>query len=242
MKEGLTQADLIRRIRGERGSKNWNGTAKGDREYYRIKAKVHRCLKVQDQIAKQHEKIKSVKEKQKFLKCSSVKKSDRRLDAQKELEDAIDEFGQQCAEKKQRLTRTMIFRKVLELNPDFLGGVKSKGYFVKMKKWFYGGFKIRYNYSLRKISGAGQKLPGDWEEKMVKLRDRVGIFTRAFEDRSNDVMVNTDHVPVWMEPVGNMTWGKKTSGRCPVCLVPPLRWYDPVPSSFPYIRHVASSS
>jgi hypothetical protein len=48
---------------------------------------------------------------------------------------------------------------------------------------------------------------------MIQLRARVRKHNVRLKGK---YMVNTDHVPTWMEPVGNTTWGKKTSGRRPV--------------------------
>ena len=60
---------------------------------------------------------------------------------------------------EQRVSRTSIFRKVLDIKPKFCGGFKEDGYLGRMKKWFYYGFVKRFDLSNRKISGAGQKLP-----------------------------------------------------------------------------------
>ena len=68
-------------------------------------------------------------------------------------------------EASKPLTRYVIFHKVMEIDPSFMGGVDSDGYFVRMKDWFYYGFKGRKKLSIRKISSIGQKLPNDWEVK-----------------------------------------------------------------------------
>ena len=60
---------------------------------------------------------------------------------------------------EQRVSRTMIFRKVLDIDPKFCGGVNSDRYLERMKKWFYYGLIKRRDLSNRKISGAGQNLP-----------------------------------------------------------------------------------
>lgn len=123
---------------------------------------------------------------------------------------------------EQRVSRTMIFRRVLEIDPKFKGGVSSDGHLSRMKKWFYYGFKVRNGLSNRKICGAGQKLPDNWETKLTNMHARV----RAQQDpemRTDGTVrirgvkdahfCNTDHVPVWFESVGNYSWGKKTGGR-----------------------------
>ncbi len=42
-----------------------------------------------------------------------------------------------------------------------------------MKKWFYYGIVVRRKMSVRKIAGAGQKVPPDWESKMFKMHERI---------------------------------------------------------------------
>ena len=115
-------------------------------------------------------------------------------------------------ELEQRVTRTMIFRKVLDIDPKFKGGVKEDGYFDRLKKWFYYGFKVRHSLSVRKISGAGQKLPLNWEQKLLDLHGKVRAIQKPELRADGSVRIagvkdthfcNTDHVPVWYESVGN---------------------------------------
>jgi len=124
--------------------------------------------------------------------------------------------------KEQRVSRTMVFRKVLENDPKFCGGVKSDGYLDRMKTWFYYGLKIRFDLSNRKIAGAGQKLPDNWEQALVDMRGKVRAKQQPVRRADGTVRIdgvkdayfcNTDHVPVWYESVGNYSWGKKNSGR-----------------------------
>ena len=51
--------------------------------------------------------------------------------------------------------------------------VKLDGYLEGMKKWFYCGFFKRFDLSNQKISGAGQKLPTNWENALVDMRGKV---------------------------------------------------------------------
>ena len=127
-----------------------------------------------------------------------------------------------CNTEEKRVTSTMIFRKVVELDPNFLGGVESDKFMIKLKKWFYYGFIKRANLSVRKLASVGQKLPVNWQEKMVDLRARIRERqdpqrqpdgTVAVEGVKDKHYVNTDHVPFWIESVGNTSWGKKDSGR-----------------------------
>ncbi len=123
---------------------------------------------------------------------------------------------------QKRVSRTMIFRKVMELDPKYNGGPKAEGFMEKMKKWFYKGFKVRAGLSVRKIAGAGQKIPDGWEGMMRRIttnvRDLQKVETRPDGSRiiagvQDRHFVNTDHVPMPIEGVGNFSWGKKNSGR-----------------------------
>ena len=120
------------------------------------------------------------------------------------------------------MSRTMIFRKVLDIDPLFCGGVKANGYLGRLKKWFYYGYIKRQELLSRKISSAGQKLPNNWERELVNMRGEVrakqnpvkradGILRIA--GVKDDYFCNTDHVPIWYESVGNYSWGEKSSGR-----------------------------
>ena len=70
-------------------------------------------------------------------------------------------------EAQKHVSRYVIFRTVLDINPTFKvrsgpGGKGSDGHMVRMKKWYYFGFKRCYNFSNRKLSSVGQKLPINW--------------------------------------------------------------------------------
>lgn len=128
----------------------------------------------------------------------------------------------QCLERKlmdilgrlwkvdKRVTRAIIFRQALDIDKRFLGGVGSPNHFSKLKQWFYHGLNKRFSLSIRKISSVGQKLPRDWETKLQQIIDRVKRDQSLVTD---DFYVNTDQVPVWIESVGNYTWGKACTGR-----------------------------
>ena len=91
-----------------------------------------------------------------------------------------------------------------------------------MKNWFYYSFVKRVDLSNHKISGAGQKLPTNWEKALVDMRGKVQArqkpetrldgSTRISGERAAN-FCNKDQVPVWYESVGNYTWGKKAGGR-----------------------------
>ena len=122
---------------------------------------------------------------------------------------------------ERRVTRTIIFRKALEIDPTFCAGVGKEGYLRRMKKWFYYHF-TKHNYlSICKLASVGQKLPPNWEYKMDEMRDRVrrrqkpeahGDETICIAGVKDAHFVNTDHIPDWCESVGNYSWGKKDSG------------------------------
>ena len=59
--------------------------------------------------------------------------------------------------KEKIVTRNIIFREVLELDPNFLGGVGSFNHMEKLKNWFYYGLKQQENIFIRNIFSVGQK-------------------------------------------------------------------------------------
>ena len=117
------------------------------------------------------------------------------------------------------LTRGIIFRRALLLLPNMCGGKHSKKCFRRMKKWFYMGFNKRCKLSKRRISSTGQKLPKDWETKVLSIIRRVtksqtpqqrgdGSWRGGVPDA---MMGNTDQVPVYMEDHSKCTWGRRDS-------------------------------
>ena len=75
---------------------------------------------------------------------------------------------------------------------------------------------------IKKIAGAGQKLPDNWEQALVDMRGEVRAKqqpvrradgTVRIDGVKDDYFCNTDHVPVWYESAENYSWGKKNSGR-----------------------------
>ena len=78
------------------------------------------------------------------------------------------------------VSRTVIFRLVLELDPNFQvsggeGGRGSTGHMDRLKKWFYYGFNKRHRLSNRKIASIGQKLPDRWQEKLTSVIPKIQI-------------------------------------------------------------------
>ena len=120
-------------------------------------------------------------------------------------------------ESNKVLTRGIIFRKALEMYPNFCGGKKNRKCFRKLKKWFYYGFKKRCKLSKRRISSTCQKLPKNWEDKVASIVRRVskaqmpqqrvdGTYHGGVSDA---MMGNTDQVPVYMEDHSKSTWGRR---------------------------------
>ena len=117
----------------------------------------------------------------------------------------------------QRALLTMIFRKVLEIDPKFKGGVESEGHMSHLRKWFYYGFKVRHELSNRNICGARQKLPVNWEQKLIDMHGKVRAKKQPQMRSDGTICIagvqdahfyTTDHVPVWFDSVGNYSWGK----------------------------------
>ena len=144
------------------------------------------------------------------------------LDEKSRVEKELDRWLDEQFKNERRITRTMIFRKVMEIDPNFCGGVNDPELLNKLKRWFYYGAKLRCNLSVRKIASVGQKLPTDWEAQMVKVRERVrrmqkpalrGDGTVRIVGVKDEHLVNTDHVPMYGDMVGNYSWGRKDSGR-----------------------------
>ena len=86
----------------------------------------------------------------------------------------------------------------------------------------YYGFVKRFDLSNCKNSCADQKLPTNWEKALVDMRGEVRARQKPEKKLDGSTCIagvrdayfcNTDHVPVWYEPVGNYSWGKKSGGR-----------------------------
>ena len=78
-------------------------------------------------------------------------------------------------EAQKRVSRSVIFRTVLDIDPTFKvsGAPSSKGlvgHLVRLRKWFYFGFKRYYKLFNRKLSSAVKKLPINWEKHLENLQ------------------------------------------------------------------------
>ena len=95
------------------------------------------------------------------------------IDSTTRTEKTLIEWLEERWKLEQRVSRTTVFRKVLDIDPKFCGGVKLDGYLERMKQWFYYSLVKRFDLSNCKISGAGQKLPTNWEKALVDMRGKV---------------------------------------------------------------------
>ena len=115
----------------------------------------------------------------------------------------------------------MVFCKAMEIDTKFYGGVMSAKHIEKLKNWFYYGFAQKFELYVRKIVSVGQRLPFYWEQKMADLMDIVAARqmgskrpdgTTLISGVRYEYNVNTYHMPVWYEYVGNYILGNKCSG------------------------------
>lgn len=208
--------------------KGWNGISK-ERLCRQVYAKVTDAVKsrtdgrllTRESLAKLSHKTRIS-----YLKAKSPKllqpRGNKNVSKQRLLEEELFEFVEKASTDGKRITRNLIFRKVNELDTSFMAGGSARERLIRMKKWFYGGFKKRYGLSYARISGAGQKLPKDWQEKVKSINDRVNRSMYPHDINGDTVKilpenwVNSDHVPIYREAVGEYTWGKKNSGRRPI--------------------------
>jgi len=120
-------------------------------------------------------------------------------------------------ENNKKITRGIMFRRALFLDPNHCGGLQNPKIMPTLKSWFYNGFKKRCKLSRRSVSSTGQKLPKNWEEKVQSIVGRVahsqmplqrvdGTFRSGVTDNN---MGNTDQLPVWMEPHSKWQWGER---------------------------------
>ena len=56
------------------------------------------------------------------------------------MEKEVFKYIQDLCKDSERVTRTIIYRKVIELHPHFLGGPGSDRFLQKFNNWFYYSF------------------------------------------------------------------------------------------------------
>ena len=243
----IAPADIARYVRGKvrkKDGQRFDGIGAKDKEYQAMLRKIGRIRKDKeegrlDHILKQNEDEMNTKQKtahKKTLNSKTVVPNARGrkvLDHDDETEKKLYEQLQELWAGDKRVSRVVVFRLVLDIDPMFKvsggpGGKGSAGHWYRLQTWFYFGFNRRYNLSNRKLASIGQKLPVDWEEHLRRLQERVArqqfphtmnIGTEenpqmvAVPGIEDDHWINFDHVPVWIEGVGNHSWGPRDSGR-----------------------------
>ena len=97
----------------------------------------------------------------------------KRIDSTTRTEKTLIEWLEERWKLEQRVSRTSIFRKVLDIDPQFCGEIQVNGYLERMKNWFYYDLVKHFDLSNHKISGAGQKLPTNWEKALMDMRGKL---------------------------------------------------------------------
>lgn len=151
-KADSSMAKIAREIRKCKGSPGWDGVAKHDKEYKHIYRKV---LDGFETVKKGNIKLDTIvalprKEKMKVLKRkhSSMVES-RRMRPKKEspqvrMEKVVFQYILDLRKKSKKVSRTIIFRKVIDEHPLFYGGPNAIGFMRKLCNWFYYSFTHRY--------------------------------------------------------------------------------------------------
>ena len=220
LQSGIGDGEVARHIRLEcYTSQNypWDGVARTDKTYHRIHMVIYR-VKAHLKNGKLDDIIHS--DSSKILKSKTVSVGSRGrfvLDPKKELESKLIKWCRENWNDNKHITRGIVFRQAMQLDPTFMGGLRSHNHFKKLMAWFYLGFKKRHKLSRRKISSCGQKLPKDWKKKSHNIVRRIahrqmprqradGSFQQGAAD---DFVGNSDHVPFWIESHSNHQWGEK---------------------------------
>ena len=218
--DGHAQADIARAIRRERYTGGWDGVARNDSHYAKIKSTLGRISASVKNGRLDHLGDQKGNVNRSALNSKSVVPGSRGkkvTDPERLVEKKLMVELRKIWDDGKRVTRSIIFRQVLKIDPTFRGGKNSRGHFNRLKAWFYHGLKRRERLSVRKICSVGQKLPRDWRKKHKNLiagivRDQTptmlpdGSLKPGIKDEH---YYNTDHVPFWTESVGSYTWGDR---------------------------------
>ena len=218
-KEEKTVADIARYIRIGRGVSGWDGTGESDKLYKAIYRKVAEAKKKIGDHGIDIHKLESMSAKNAahVLKreYSSMTSTLRQNigSIQNQMENQVMEYVRELRSKNQRVTRVIIFRKVIELFPMFKGGIHCSSFMSAIKSRLYMGFKKRKHLHYIRLSGASRKLPKGWEGMVAAIITRVGRrqLTRVVEGLhipaiEDDSFANTDHIPVYRDMPGNYSW------------------------------------
>jgi len=206
----IDKSDISRFIRANvYNSKEapWNGVATGDKRFLSINQTVFR-IEVAWRAGRLARAVKPQDAAERFSKTVQPGARGRKvIDPTRVLEKELYKWCRAKWEDDRHVTRAIMLRHAMCINPGFLGGVGSQGHFSKLKNWFYYGWKKRFKLSTRKISSCGQKLPRDWQLKVANIIARIskgqmphqrmdGSFCPGADD---DHVINSDQVPVWIE-------------------------------------------
>ena len=143
------------------------------------------------------------------------------VDPTRDLEKELYKWCRAKWEDDRHVTRAIMFCQAMVINPGFLVGLGLQGHIAKLKNWLCYGFKKRFKHSKQKISSCGQKLPNDWEIKVVNIISRIShgqmphqsidkLFKPGADD---DRIINSDQVPVWIESHSSMQWGDRENHK-----------------------------
>ena len=125
-------------------------------------------------------------------------------------EDKIAQCIREKRGKKKRISRMMVIRAFLLVNPGMHGG-KNHPTFMKNCVNMYYRFLRRHNLSTRRVTSVGQKLPPGWEEDWDAFEESV-LAARTLPNGDlipADQVGNMDQTPVYIEEVGKYTVNEK---------------------------------
>ena len=133
---------------------------------------------------------------------------------------------------KRRVSRKILVRKALEVNPTFYGGriPGKEDLFNHLTEKWYGRFIYRKGLRIRRVTSAGQKLPQGWEEickqhseDLLALRKNPEIL--AVHEQLSGIKVdilplkyvfNADETPIPLEDPGSTTLAPVGAKHIPV--------------------------
>ena len=79
--------------------------------------------------------------------------------------------------------------------------------------------------SILQVNGVGGGLPKDWYKRVEHIHQCVSksqlpqkkeYSNDWLPGATDDKVANTDHVPTWMEAVGNVSWEFQSENQCDV--------------------------
>ena len=147
LKSGATKSSISRAICIKKGSPGWDGNANKCKEYKSIWQKVNNANKGMKSSGLNDHSISTMghKEKKRFLQrkhaSTEVQRKRPKKESRKEkMEVDVFKYIQDLCGKSRRVTTPIIFRKVIELHPLFLGGPDDDCFMQKIRNWFYYSF------------------------------------------------------------------------------------------------------